>query len=407
MLAGLAVLGMLVIRLDRGDQEFGSALYILPPLVSVFVAPWLTMATRSPLAGAVFTFGALGGSLAAGEWIGELRYGFTNQVDAFRVAFMWWAMGGLSVLGAVMGWRTFATLEAIDGQGADLQLPFARRRAGVAPVTRRHPLVRLVAKELRLQQLAIVVSAMWALAYTVTEASGAQRVMSSHTPDIAVNLLSVSSAFYSVVLPLVIGSLACAEERHFGTLDAQLLLPVRSSTQWIVKSAAALGLAVALALLLPLALARMFGDVVLIAGPGPRSRLTTESVIFVLGMTSISLYVSTLARSGIRALIGSVGIISAFGFVVGELSNWSVGRKVFVAVHAARAAHTHPRYMVLNDAYRIVPLGAFVVLVVALALPNYRYAARRPALVAMHAAIVLACVLAYDVVMSVIMALKF
>ena len=407
MLAALAMVGAWSTQLERGDRTFGAALFILPPIVSLFVAPWLTMVTRSPLAGAVFTFSALGGSLALGAWIGELRYGVANQVDVFRVEFLWWSLGCLSVVAAIMSWRTFATLEAPDGPGADVQLPFARRRTVAGTVTRRHPLLRLVAKEVRLQQLAIVIAVLWAVAYTLAEASGVRAARELSGADLGITILTVLSAFYSLVLPVVIGSLACAEERQFGTLDAQLLTPVRSSTQWIVKSLTALGLAELLALLIPLALARLFGDRVLIVGP--RNTLTVEAHVLVLGMTSIGLYVSSLARSGMRALIGSVATIGAFAFYVERLVFFSsINRKLFVAVHATRAAHSHRGIVpVLSDAYRVVPLCLFVALVVALALPNFRDTDRRPARVAAHAAIVLASVMAYDIALTIIEALRF
>ena len=406
MLAGLSALGMLLFVRSNGDQEFGVALFILPALAALFVAPWLTMETRSPLAGAVFTIGALGGSLAAGEWIGELRYGFTGQVDAFRLAFLWWAMGGLATLGAVMGWRRFASLETLDGHSADVQLPTSRTRAVTRTrVTRRHPLIRLIAKELRLQQLSIVVAAVWALAYTISEASGARATYQSDF--FSSNLPSVLTVFYTLVLPIVIGSLPCAEERQLGTLDAQLLLPGRSSTQWVVKSATAFSLTVILALVLPLALARILGDAGWLFVPGTGNRLPAELVVSVLAITSISLYVSTIARSGMWALIWSVGAVIASGVVVSELLNLGIGRKVFAAVHAARAPHPHLQFMALRDVYVLVPLCGFAVLAVALALPHYRYAARRPALIAGHAVIAVAYVMACNVVVNVLWALEY
>lgn len=405
MLATLAVLGTFSTRLESGDRILGSALFVLPPVVSLFVAPWLTMLTRSPLAGAVFAFSAIGGSLSLGEWIGVQQYGYTNQVDAFRVEFLWSSLITLTVVAAIMGWRTFATLEAVDGPGADIELAFVPPRSDAAAVTRRHPIVTLIAKELRLQQLAIVIAALWAAAYSIAEAFGTRAM----TRDVNINVVSVLSAFYSVVLPVVIGSLACAEERHFGTLDSQLLLPVRCSTQWIVKTATALVLAVGLALLLPIALARAFGDFAAIAGPA-RNHLTPESAIVVLGLTSISLYVSTLAGSGLRALIGSIAAVVAFGSVVAKALQSGLGSRVFLMMHSARVAYGHadPRIFTSVHTYYLGPFAASAVLAVmlVLALPHYRYAARRPALVAAHAAIVLGCVVAYDILMNVIVAFR-
>jgi ABC-type transport system involved in multi-copper enzyme maturation permease subunit len=254
-----------------------------------------------------------------------------------------------------------------------------------------------------------VIAAMWALACTIAGASGVRGFAHPNTLGIAATVVSVMTAFYSLVLPAVIGSLACAEERHFGTLDAQLLLPVRSSTQWIVKSATALGLSLTLALLLPLALARLFGGAAVNPMAGPANRLTAESVVVILGVTAISLYVSTLARSGLRALMGSIATVFASGFMGAKALDSEWGRKVFLMVHAARHAHIHQRFATVQHIYYVRPLAgcALLTLMLVLALPHYRYAAGRPALVAMHAAMVLVCLLAYNVLMNAIMALRF
>jgi ABC-type transport system involved in multi-copper enzyme maturation permease subunit len=407
ILAALAVLGVLFVQPDHGDQNFGAALFVLPAIAALFLAPWLTMLTRNALAGAVFTFAALGGSLAAGEWIGDWLYGFTNAVDAFRVAFMWWTLGGLSAVGAVLGWRTFATLEVHDGRDADVELPFAPGRTTAAgAVAGRRPLFRLFVKELRVQQLAIVVAVLWTLAYVIVNVSGVRRPLPSHTPDVSSDVLALLQAFYSLVLPAVIGSLACAEERHLGTLDGQLLLPMRSSTQWIVKSATAFGLAVLLAVFLPLVLARAFGGQFLLAGP--RNDIGAVPLIIVLVVTSISLYVSTLARSGLRALIGSIAVVYTFSLVVTKVIVSGLGWRVFQMVHALRPAHPDYGRMMAVNALVVAPLPAFalLILMVVLALPNFRYATRRPAIIAMHAAILVAGLIAYDVIMSAIMALN-
>ncbi|HEX6465421.1 MAG TPA: hypothetical protein VFZ98_13250 [Vicinamibacterales bacterium] len=426
MLAALAVLAWLVVPLDLGDLKLGAAMFVLPPIVALFVTPWLTMLTRSPLAGAVFTFAALGGSLALSEWIGVWLYGFTNAVDAFRVAFMWWALGGLSAAGAVLGWQTFATLEVREGHDADVQLPTALqpvalrpialrpialgRTTAAAPVTRHDRLGRMaqmIVKELRIQQLSTVVAALWALAYVITEVSGV-RPMKAPTES-SIDVLGVLTAFYSLVLPIVIGSLACAEERHFGTLDGQLLLPMRSSTQWIVKSATALGLAILLAQILPLVVTGVFGDRLLVRAY--RNSNMAASLLMVLGVTSISLYVSTVAKSGIRALMGSIAATVAFGFVITKLLNQGLGGRVFLIAQAARRAQAHDGLIMMGGAHlrhlfaTYAPF-ALVMLMVALALPNFRYESRRPAIIAMHAAIMIAGVIAYDVAINVMMALK-
>jgi hypothetical protein len=141
---------------------------------------------------------------------------------------------------------------------------------------------------------------------------------------------------------------------------------------------------------------------------GPRNQNTVVALIFIIGITSVSLYVSTLARSGLRALMGSIAAIVGFAFILTKVMDSGLGQRVFLTVHAMRGAHDDPPFFMARNTYLIGPLFPFVFLVVllALALPNYRYAARRPALVALHGAIVFACLVAYDVVVNAIMALR-
>jgi hypothetical protein len=399
LLAALAALGAFFVPVEFSDQKFGVALFVLPPLVAAFVAPWLTMLTRSPIAGAVFTFGAIGGSLALGDWIGTLRYGFTSQVDAFQVAFMWWSLAGLSAVAAVMGWRTFAGLQAIEGPGADVELPSVFRRTVGSAMTRRHPLLTLAAKELRLQQLPIAIAALWAIAYAVMEAIGPKRVFSPIRSDMAVSMQSVLTAFYSLVLPLVVGSVACAEERHVGTLDSQLLLPISATTQWVVKAATALVLALTLVLALPAALAEAFHESFLI---GTGVRVTFNTVVLIAGLTTAGLYVSTITRSGMRALLGSIAALASFGLLLMVEAGFNVGPRIYRALHFEGGGHA--QHLMMNDAYQVVPECAFILLLLALAATHYRSAALNWRLLAAHAAVIVACVFVYDIALWTIAA---
>ena len=228
------------------------------------------------------------------------------------------------------------------------------------------------------------------------------------TMEVTNEALTFLQIFYTLLLPAVIGSLACAEERHYGTLDGQLLLPISSSTQWIVKSATALGLAIILAVLLPVVLTRTFGGRPPL--PGPRNPIYIEvALLIVVVATGISLYVSTLARSGLRALVASIGAIFAFTVVVRNAIGLALGLRVFQMVRALRPAHTRYSGIMIGRSYTLELLGpvALVAVMVVLALPNFRYVARRPPIIAMHAALVIAGVIAYVVLVSAIMALTF
>ena len=122
---------------------------MLPVLVGV-LAPWLTMACRSPIAAPVQI--AIPGVLVSlAELIGARNYGRGAEMEAFRIAFVWRGTLGLCAIGALAGWWTFMRLEAIDGPGQDVRLPLWLRRTSastaVPTLTKRNPLWLLVKKE--------------------------------------------------------------------------------------------------------------------------------------------------------------------------------------------------------------------------------------------------------------------
>jgi len=398
MVAALTVLATFAVHLDTGDRTFGAALFLLPALAALFIAPWLTMVSRSALAGTIFTMSIVGGSMAFGEWIGIVRHAVTKEVDAFRVAFLWWTVGGLSLVGAIAGWRTFARLEMADARGADVDL-LAVRPAGAASTTvrRAHPLVALVWKELRLQQLAFVVAAF----YTVSILAVALLRAGDTTIDIA----SVLSTFYMLFMPALTGSLAGGEERQFATHDSQLLLPVKASTQWIVKTAIAIGLSYTLAVLLPFVLTRWMPMRVWISGPV--GLFTPQVLVATLGYGAISLYVSTLARSGVSALMYSIGAIVGVGYftiriALGLVDEAFLRTRQLTQLTGGHAGGHPPPH---SDMIWALPLGGFVLVVLWLALTNYRYEDRGPTRVVLHAAVVLALIAVSAVTMGVVSAL--
>ncbi len=394
MLATLTGLAWVFLPLDRGDQSLGLALFVLPPLVALFVAPWLTMATGSPTAAAVLAFSAMGGSLALGELIGVLRPEFTSEAHAFHVAFIWWAAGGLALVGAVMGWRSFRTLEAPDGPGEDIQLTIGRRRARQS-VTRSPALAALVGKELRLQQLSLVVAVTFSAIYVVV-------ALTTRRVDQDLMLANVLLTFYVVVIPIVLGSAAVAEERRFGMLDMQLLLPVGVAVQWAIKAAVTLGLAVALGLLLPIALMTA-------AQPARRGYLgllimAPQWLVFAGCFTAVALYVSSLTRSGMRAMVLSIAVIPVLAYFSMVVAANGIGRRVFTAVYAARP-HVRPMAMLSDVSPFVITLAGFVLLALTLAGANFRRVDHGALHVAAQAGIAATVILAYTVALSAWLAL--
>jgi hypothetical protein len=281
------------------DPTFAPIVLWLPPIVSLGLAPWFTLLTRTPIAGAVFPVAIAGILLVAGEWIGIQRWGDGRETDAFRTAFACRGLLALSAVGFAMSWWTLARLQAIDGRGAHIAFDAFAADPGASArgLVRRHPVLKLIAKELRLQQLPLAIAALYSAVYVLVAALGTSKGIPS--------LLAVGTAMYAGVTAILIGSLASAEERHLGTHQWQILLPLAAWKQWAIKA----GGAIALALLLGVVLPWMLASILPLRGTGAsiRDQLFTVNVaaLMIVAVTSGSLFVSSLSATGLWAVMMS------------------------------------------------------------------------------------------------------
>ena len=305
LLAALRSL-LFVVPFPEGQSPFASLFVPLPILSALFLAPWLTLVTRMPLAGAMFSMSLAAIVLLTAEWLAVGQIGMSADANPFKIAFIRWTMLALCAVGAVMGWRTFERLEMAGGGGRRVS---NRTRLAAEPASRtlirRSPIWLLVQKELRLQQITFVVAAMFVGFYlfvVLRTSPGADRS----------DAIQIIAAINIVVSSLIVGSLASAEERHLGTLDWQLLLPMSAARQWTVKVI----ILVALTLLLTFVLPAML---VWLVPPGPaymyRRALPVPpaSIVFAMVCLTASLYVSSLVSSGLRALVTTLPALLAAG----------------------------------------------------------------------------------------------
>ena len=294
--------------------------FVVPLLCGLFIAPWLTMLCRNPLAGIVFTTAISAFVLFTAETAATMKFGVRATLGAdaaaFKSAVVWWGMVGTSVVAAVAGWRLFMRLEAIDGRGQAVRLPWLS--ASTAPTAvpvfeKRHPLWLLTKKELRLQQLSFVVGGLYALAWF---AIWSLRNTITY-PDVSVAFASVATALPVLALPLLAGSLASAEERQLGTIEWQALLPMPARTQWWMKVGITVGVACLLGIALPVALAFVTGSQEMRHVVTPF--LSADKACVVVFLSVMALYVSSVCGSPAQALLWSV----AAGFaVMGFVNSW-------------------------------------------------------------------------------------
>ena len=307
MLLGLSVVAMAGVleKLLRGGLSDAAVVGLLSFLGGLFLAPWLTMVCRNPLAGAVFASVIAGSMLAIGEVVAVVTYGaplaHSRDADGVKLAVASWGMLMICAVAAVASWRMFMRLEAIDGRDSHMRLPqWLRRPATIAapgaPRGRRvHPIWWLARKELHLQALTFVVAGIYLVGWMAILRRGA--VVGGTLDQLTLDEpLSLWTVIFGGVQALLSGSLASAEERQFGTLESQVLLPMSTAKQWAVKAGTALGLTLVLAVGLPILLGY-------ISLPAEALRIDRWYVGLVIVLAAGSLYVSSLCSSGLQALM--------------------------------------------------------------------------------------------------------
>jgi len=363
-------------RLPVGDLNSGFvrvAVLLVPPLSALLIAPWLTMACRSPLAGAIFSMSMPGVSLTAGTLVGLFVLGWSGDLDGFRATFFVWSFPAVLAFAAVMTWRTFMRLEAIDGRGGEIRLPawLTRRERHAAPRHHRPAWWLLVRKELHLYQM------VYAIALLELGGWCAASALAGVVPHVT-EVFWVLSFFYGVLVAVLVGSHASAEERHLGTRDWQSLFPVSSSAQWIIKVTVAIGLSLTLAIGLPALLAWISRPEVVLGGPAHAAGLGVGLVIL---LTVAALYVSSVSTTGIRAQLAAWPALFAAGWFVETLSD-ALGRpttdalKRFVRLPVPLDSPVNAIDGRLLDGLGLALVAAVLLLVLRFALTNHRLADR-------------------------------
>jgi len=313
-------------RVGRGDPTAG--VVAVAVLSGLCLAPWFTILTRSPLAGAFFGIATLGMI-----WV---LLGFFTPPHFSAWAF-WRIAAVLGLTAVALTWRGFIRLEAIDGRGPHVHMAWNEATA-VRRV--RNANVAFVRKELGLQQLTYAIAAIY---------FGSSRFMGHDGMgrDVFVGV----TVLYSAVLALLIGSIASAEERQLGTLEWHQLLPMPAWKQWVLKAGSALGLSLLFGVGLPAVLMRNSSFAVPLSG---------GYVAGVVLLTVIALYVSSLSSSSIRALLVS-SIVS-----------------LFVTIGFSAAAQRAPSQALYSTPINLALLIAFLVLVLGLAFDNHGSVERSP-----------------------------
>lgn len=297
-----------------------AAVLALPVAIGGMVAPWLTMVCRGALAGMLFSAAAAGcvwQAIVLVVWLGPGAP--DGHLDRVALNYLPTVLIPLCFVSAALGWRRFMHLEAIDGSPSLFNRHWLRPAEG----TREHrPIAALVVKELHLQQMTFVLMAFHVVGLSVSSFAG-RLVPPWVFPFAAVNVI------YGLILAIVAGALASAEERAHGVVEWHWQHPAAAWRQWIVKVAV---LAV-VALSCGVALSRVL-DLVLLQSAFRTPVWTMAIAVTVLAVGS--LYVSSIARSGVHAMV----LCLPFGMGAAVFLRWASDLAEWIAPRGEVAGPT-------------------------------------------------------------------
>jgi len=367
-------------------REFSPKVMWLPVVLGIFVAPWLTLIVRRAIGGAVFASAIPGALLVAGQTLGVKVFGYTTDVDRFANAVVFWGVVTACVAGAVFGWRSFVRLEVASDDAGRAQAAVPKMHsAHRTAVARGNPVVKLVTKELRLQSLTLTIAGCYVVVYVVS-------VLTAGGRPLFWTVAVVLTVVYASLLSMIAGAVASAEERQIATLDSQLLLPMAVRWQWVVKAATVVGLALALGYEMPRLLVWILPPESRAAATATDTILSPVFALVVVMFAAISLYVSSVCRGTLSALIFALPVYALTVVLIREIVD-PVTHTAFNWIHVP-ALHALRSGAPSGTAVIAAVVALLASLVVGLALPNHRYADRSVSRIVAHAALFVVAVTA-------------
>jgi len=282
-----------------GAATFTGGLWTTLLLRQVASAFWLTLLVPATLSGvsAIFLANAESSSLV--------------------IAVLSLVIGIYSIAGFLFARRLYFRAQDVGWSGGVITLPewklFAARAKSGDEVRRRRPIFALLKKELLLQQ-GVLTGAAGLLVMHVGIIL--LRIFHHFPKDSAGEALTSIFGMLWLVLPVIVGGIAVAEERSFEMIESQLCLPVSRRVQFVIKACMTLLLGLFLGGVMPLAV-EIIGTV---AGTGLPvfTAPVNNSLYFLAGLMGgvgwlvlCSFFGSSLAKNFLQAM--GFGVATFFG----------------------------------------------------------------------------------------------
>jgi hypothetical protein len=246
---------------------------------------------------------------------GNVLKNFSDEVGLAGLALI---LGAYSAAGFLWAKRFFLSVQDMQWTGGVVALPqwggLAARRGSLMLPRKRKPIRALLRKEFQAQHvnvllaggllvvhLGVIALRRWSAEYLATHQSTAMALE-------MVPLLWL-------VMPLLIGSVAVAEERKLGTFQSNLCLPANRRLQFLSKLAVATALGIALGGVVPLVVEKLAphngitGNATGLAFLGDSRPIELLQLVGSVGLTFLACYGSTLTRNALQAM--GAGLLGA------------------------------------------------------------------------------------------------
>jgi hypothetical protein len=250
-----------------------------------------------------------------------------NEADGYVISGLCIVIAVYSVGGFLLARRLFFRAQDVGWTGGIIALPelklFANSSAAANATRRRQPVFALLKKEIQLQQVSLLgAAALLVLHLGIIVV----RIHHKFARDSAGEILTSIFWMLWLALPVVIGSLAVAEERRLGVMEGQLCLPVSRRVQFVIKCFVTLLLGTLLGGVMPMLLEETaFGlgahDPMFGTSGGARDAFDLLLVAFGAWLALLSFFASSLARSFLQAVGYAIGIFIGFMLWVPVFTN--------------------------------------------------------------------------------------
>jgi ABC-type transport system involved in multi-copper enzyme maturation permease subunit len=243
--------------------------------------------------------------------------------------------------------RLFFNVQDLGGAGQDIALSWFKEKSGSVAASDsqpRHWIFASLRKEFQLHQLNVFIAIGVLALHLMT-----MLIRKIHPNFVNPNTRYIVESVWVLwlLMPLLIGGAAVAEERKLGVIESQLCLPVSRRAQFLIKFFVALALSLFFGAVIPSVIEHSltFGE--------------TDWINFWIfyaaaGLFFVSFYASTLTRSTLLALGVAIGIPAVLGPVMGLAFHW-----LFYGLWA-----TYPLYVVQGIVVCLIYFGVPVLVAV-------------------------------------------